>query len=226
MKSLIYLFNFVVLIFITSSIDLDSIENRILIQPKKFSKGNNKIEINDCDVQFINRNFKKDCVFDKIIENFNLDYNKINRSSNSTNSNNSCIITIETAVLNCQIVKFNPSSRDWSNYEYFKLEIKENYNVIINANYLNGLIYGLETFLQAIVFPNTYEHNLPNENIYLQELPILIEDYPDYYYRGFMLDVSRHFFSIKCLMQIIDGLVASKINVFHLHLTDDDSFPY
>jgi hexosaminidase len=40
-----------------------------------------------------------------------------------------------------------------------------------------------------------------------------------------MLDVSREYYPVDVIKQIIDGLRMSKINVLHLHLTDDDSFP-
>ena len=48
-----------------------------------------------------------------------------------------------------------------------------------------------------------------------------IEDHPQYAYRGFMLDVSRHFFSVEELKKLIDVMARYKMNVFHWHLTDD-----
>ena len=48
-----------------------------------------------------------------------------------------------------------------------------------------------------------------------------IEDRPQYAYRGFMLDVSRHFFSVDELKKLIDVMARYKMNVFHWHLTDD-----
>jgi hypothetical protein len=40
-----------------------------------------------------------------------------------------------------------------------------------------------------------------------------------------MIDVSRHFQPVKLLKQCIDAMVASKLNILHLHLTDSQSFP-
>ncbi len=40
-----------------------------------------------------------------------------------------------------------------------------------------------------------------------------------------MIDVARHFISIESIKRVIDGLMYSKKNTLHLHLTDDDSFP-
>lgn len=51
-----------------------------------------------------------------------------------------------------------------------------------------------------------------------------IADYPDYSYRGMMLDVSRHFFGVDDVKQLIDYLVFYKMNVLHLHLSDDQGW--
>ena len=54
----------------------------------------------------------------------------------------------------------------------------------------------------------------------------LIEDAPRYPWRGLLLDVSRHFFGIESLKRTIDGMAWSKLNVLHLHLTDDQAFRF
>lgn len=51
-----------------------------------------------------------------------------------------------------------------------------------------------------------------------------IVDYPDYSYRGAMLDVSRHFFSAGDVKQFIDYLAFYKMSVLHLHLSDDQGW--
>ncbi len=51
-----------------------------------------------------------------------------------------------------------------------------------------------------------------------------IVDYPEYSYRGAMLDVSRHFFSAEDVKHYIDNLAFYKINVMHLHLSDDQGW--
>jgi hexosaminidase len=57
------------------------------------------------------------------------------------------------------------------------------------------------------------------------ELPaVTIEDAPRFAWRGFMLDVSRHFMPKDGVLRYLDLLAAHKINVFHFHLTDDQGW--
>ena len=56
-------------------------------------------------------------------------------------------------------------------------------------------------------------------------LPLVrIADKPRFGYRGFMLDVSRHFFSVAEVKKMIDIMARYKMNVFHWHLTDDQGW--
>ncbi len=52
----------------------------------------------------------------------------------------------------------------------------------------------------------------------------IISDYPDYSYRGMMLDVARHFFSVDDVKRVIDLISYYKLNVLHLHLSDDQGW--
>ena len=51
-----------------------------------------------------------------------------------------------------------------------------------------------------------------------------ISDNPAFEYRGSMLDVARHFFSVEDVKKYIDILAYYKINVLHLHLSDDQGW--
>jgi hexosaminidase len=51
-----------------------------------------------------------------------------------------------------------------------------------------------------------------------------ITDYPDYSYRGAMLDVSRHFFGVDDVKQVIEYLAYYKMNVLHLGLSNDQGW--
>lgn len=51
-----------------------------------------------------------------------------------------------------------------------------------------------------------------------------IEDFPRFAWRGFMLDVSRHFFTADEVKTILAKLAQYKFNKFHWHLTDDQGW--
>ena len=84
---------------------------------------------------------------------------------------------------------------------------------VIEANDAEGHYYG-EITLERL-----------RENLHGAELPDMeIEDWPDYAYRGFMLDVARNFTSKENLFKIIDLLARYKVNYLHLHLADDEGW--
>lgn len=86
----------------------------------------------------------------------------------------------------------------------------------ITAQNNQGLFYAIQTLKQVIYSQKSKETAvLPALSIY---------DYPSYNWRGMMLDVSRHFFSLEYLKQQIDILSYYKLNKFHLHLTDDQGW--
>lgn len=47
---------------------------------------------------------------------------------------------------------------------------------------------------------------------------------PRFAWRGFMLDVARHFFPVETILAVIDDLATLGMNRFHLHLTDDQGW--
>ena len=58
-----------------------------------------------------------------------------------------------------------------------------------------------------------------------KKLPnMVIEDWPDFGHRGYLLDISRSFANKKQILKMIDLLAHYKINVFHLHFTDDEGW--
>lgn len=83
--------------------------------------------------------------------------------------------------------------------------------VLIQAKTDTGLFYGLQTLLQLAEPVAGKEWNVP---------VTYVEDVPRFNYRGFMLDVSRHFRSKEFVKRQIDVLARYKLNRLHLHLTD------
>jgi hexosaminidase len=77
-----------------------------------------------------------------------------------------------------------------------------------------GIMHGLETLLQ-LVEPGANGWVIPN---------VRIDDTPRFAWRGLMIDVSRHFMPLDAIERNIDGMAAVKLNVLHLHLSDDEGF--
>lgn len=53
---------------------------------------------------------------------------------------------------------------------------------------------------------------------------VRITDYPRYTYRGLMVDIARHYETPAAVEQLINQAAAYKINILHLHLSDDQGF--
>src|SRR5262245_10686698 len=84
--------------------------------------------------------------------------------------------------------------------------------VAIEADTDRGAFYGAQTLLQLV--PAACGRPCPIA-------ALKIEDAPRFGWRGLLVDLSRHFFGKSALLKIIDEMAAHKLNVLHLHLTDD-----
>ena len=98
---------------------------------------------------------------------------------------------------------------------------EEGYRLVIGAKSIRvigqpaGLFYGMQTLAQLLPLG-------PQPTIELPDLDIT--DYPRFGYRGVLLDVGRHFFSVTYLKKLLDLAAQYKINRFHWHLTDDEGW--
>ncbi len=60
---------------------------------------------------------------------------------------------------------------------------------------------------------------------YNGQVPCLtLTDYPDFHHRGFMLDIVRNYTPKEEILRLIDEMALYKMNVLHLHLTDDEAW--
>ncbi|MBE7175488.1 MAG: family 20 glycosylhydrolase [Mucilaginibacter polytrichastri] len=80
-----------------------------------------------------------------------------------------------------------------------------------------GMFRGMSTFIQLLPFS-------PGKITSATIPAVVIQDEPQYAWRGMMLDVSRHFFSMHYVMGFIDRMAMYKFNKLHLHLTDDQGW--
>ncbi len=104
--------------------------------------------------------------------------------------------------------------------EGYQLEVSPQ-KIKIIANKPAGLFYGMQSLLQLIP-PSTGLAAILDST---RQIPsVSIVDYPRFPWRGLMLDVSRHFFTIQEVKQYIDQMVKYKFNVFHWHLSDDQGW--
>ena len=105
--------------------------------------------------------------------------------------------------------------------EGYKLSVKPT-GILISANKPAGLFYGLQTLWQLM--PQEIDSKTPISGVAWQLPLVEITDYPRFGWRGLMFDVSRHFFTVKDVEDFIDLMVQYKLNLLHMHLTDDEGW--
>ena len=104
--------------------------------------------------------------------------------------------------------------------EGYKLSITEE-EINLSANTPEGLFRGVQTLRQ--IFPPSIESSEIQPGLW--KIPTgKIIDYPRFKWRGVMLDVARHFFSVDVVKSYIDLTALYKINYFHIHLSDDQGW--
>ncbi len=104
----------------------------------------------------------------------------------------------------------------------------EGYELLISKKFIRlvanspaGLFRGIQTIRQLL--PPAIELSA-KQDVPWKIATGIITDYPVYSYRGAMLDVSRHFFGVNDVKRFIDFLAFYKMNVLHLHLSDDQGW--
>ena len=94
--------------------------------------------------------------------------------------------------------------------------------VTISAPDATGLFYGVQSLRQLL--PVEIEMKDVQDNIEWSVPFVVINDEPEFKYRGLHLDVGRHFFPVSFIKKYIDLLALHKMNVFHWHLTEDQGW--
>ncbi len=105
--------------------------------------------------------------------------------------------------------------------EGYRLKVTKT-GVTLIAKKPAGIFYGIQTLLQLL--PPDIQSKLPNDRKGWTIPAVTIEDHPRFGWRGLMLDVSRHFFTVAQVKDYIDQMVKYKFNLLHLHLTDDQGW--
>ena len=105
--------------------------------------------------------------------------------------------------------------------EGYKLDVTDT-KITITANKPAGLHYGVQTLIQLL--PPQIESDCAEPNVVWQVPQVEITDYPSVGWRGLMLDVARHFFTVDEVKKYIDNMAKYKFNMLHWHLTDDEGW--
>ncbi|KAK4883774.1 hypothetical protein RN001_000045 [Aquatica leii] len=131
---------------------------------------------------------------------------------------------INSFKINVNVIKTNVTKLHFDTDESYSLTlktIKTDLVVIIKATTFFGARHGFET-LSQLIWWDEYTHGGT-----LKVLKgALINDSPMFSYRGLMLDTARNFIPVVKIKKVLVGMAANKLNVFHWHITDSQSFPF
>jgi len=105
--------------------------------------------------------------------------------------------------------------------EGYDLTISEDM-VRLSSTTSAGLFRGVQTIRQLL--PASIERSSVQTNVEWTMPTGTIHDFPNYKWRGMMLDVARHFFSVEEVKRLLDEMAYYKLNVFHWHLSDDQGW--
>ncbi len=89
--------------------------------------------------------------------------------------------------------------------------------VVIKGGSEKAVFYGLQSLRQVVL-------NAKHKGVKVAIDCMTVKDKPHFGYRGGMLDVCRHMFSVEDVKKFIDILAMHKINRFHWHLTEDQGW--
>lgn len=119
-------------------------------------------------------------------------------------------------VIICRIIN------DIKNKEGYNIKVSPN-TILIEGATAKGIFYGLQTIRQLL--PSQIENTVSVGSSTKWIVPCMtVSDYPEFGYRGMMLDVCRHFMPKEFVMKFIDMMALHKLNIFHWHLTDDQGW--
>jgi hexosaminidase len=96
------------------------------------------------------------------------------------------------------------------------------FNITVTALSISGIFNASQTLRQLL--PAQIESSSLVKGVEWTIPCVLISDKPRYSWRGYMKDVSRTFYSVEVIKKYLDVMALYKLNVFHIHLTDDQGW--
>lgn len=107
-----------------------------------------------------------------------------------------------------------------SNIEGYEIRVLED-EIKISAATDQGAFYAVQSLRQLL--PPEFENGtFKADKVAIKG--VVIEDEPQFKYRGMHLDVGRHMYSVEFIKKYIDALAMLKMNTFHWHLTEDQGW--
>ena len=94
--------------------------------------------------------------------------------------------------------------------------------VLLRGGDAAGAFHATQTFLQLC--PPAVFRRMTTPGLRWEVPGVEISDHPRFGWRGMLIDVSRHFFGRDAIFKLIDALALHRMNVLHLHLTDDQGW--
>lgn len=102
--------------------------------------------------------------------------------------------------------------------ESYTIDVPRTSNTIrVTAKTVWGVLHAFTTLQQIVISDGHGGLQI--------EQPVSIQDAPLYPYRGIMVDTGRNFISLSKILEQLDGMALSKLNVLHWHLDDSQSWP-
>lgn len=135
----------------------------------------------------------------------------------SVNNNKDASPSVNSLIIDCPSIRLKKNKYpNLDEDESYALSIT-NTGISLRSDSLTGIIRGLSTFIQLIEKDTTTTNKV--------SVPYInIVDRPRFSWRGLMLDVCRHWLPISVITRTLDVMELSKLNVLHLHLSDDQGF--
>ena len=132
--------------------------------------------------------------------------------------------TGKSAVFNNQktaTIRFEQIQEKALGKEGYRLTVDEK-GIQVKAQTYAGALYAYQSILQLCP-PAIYSNQAHSKTNW--SLPyVQIMDTPRFEWRGFMMDVSRHFFTVAEVKKMMDEMAMYKLNRLHFHLTDDQGW--
>ena len=105
---------------------------------------------------------------------------------------------------------------DWQADEAYRMVVSAGGKSLdITARAPHGIFNGIQTLAQLAVKETDDEWRVA---------PVKIDDWPRFQWRGYLLDTARHFRQKAEVLRVVDLMAFHKLNVLHLHLTDDQGW--